>query len=78
MSDTPKYAGKTVIVKTPEEWLAEAGGTRGIRCPDCNCADLRVQNTRDGDGIIKRWRVCRHCGRRIVTNEKPVGQPPPG
>lgn len=75
MSDGKWQAhGKEVVTKTLAEYAAEAAGDgRGIACPDCGCQDLRVQNTRDGNGIIKRWRVCRNCGRRVVTQEKPVG-----
>jgi len=41
----------------------------GIRCPKCNCRDLRVIQTWHGPGVIKRSRVCRHCGHRFPTRE---------
>ena len=44
---------------------------RGICCPKCGCAHLRVVYTRRAWGrkIIRR-RECRHCGRRMTTYEK--------
>lgn len=46
----------------------------GLRCPNCNCRDLRVDYTRrrSHNRIIRR-RVCRHCGRRISTVERIAG-----
>jgi len=41
----------------------------GIVCPRCGCADLRVLNTRHAMGRIIRYRLCRHCERRVVTYE---------
>jgi len=51
---------------------AEAEGVRGIRCQQCNCADWRVETTRRHDGIIVRYRVCRHCQARVTTVESPA------
>lgn len=46
----------------------------GIACPRCGCRDLRVIYTRhQRGGRIRRRRECRHCGRRITTDEKPLG-----
>jgi transcriptional regulator NrdR family protein len=42
---------------------------RGVVCPRCGCADLRVLNTRYQSGRIVRYRQCRHCGRRVTTYE---------
>lgn len=42
---------------------------RGLVCPRCACADLRVLNTRYARGRIVRYRQCRHCGRRVTTYE---------
>ncbi len=50
----------------------ESGGEKGkpgIACPRCGCRDLRVRNTRRTDHAIRRYRVCRHCGRTITTSE---------
>jgi hypothetical protein len=44
-------------------------GKAGIRCPECGCCDMRVETTRRGDGLIVRYRVCRHCGSRRATVE---------
>ena len=41
----------------------------GLVCPKCGCADLRVLNTRYVMGRIVRYRLCRHCGRRVTTYE---------
>lgn len=42
----------------------------GVRCPRCNCADLRVRRTMPATGgKIKRYRACRHCGTRVITVE---------
>jgi transcriptional regulator NrdR family protein len=42
---------------------------RGVVCPRCGCADLRVLNTRHSLGRIVRYRQCRHCSRRVTTYE---------
>ena len=44
-------------------------GRLGLVCPRCGCADLPVLNTRYQSGRIKRYRQCRHCGRRVTTYE---------
>lgn len=41
----------------------------GLECPHCGCRDFRVRNTVVGDNAIKRYRVCRHCGRVRTTTE---------
>ena len=51
------------------EDTARAEGKRGIRCPECGCCDTRVQTTRRGDGMVVRYRVCRHCGNHRTTVE---------
>lgn len=44
----------------------------GIHCPRCYCSDLRVRNTvRLPGGFVRRYRVCRHCGRTVTTLEAP-------
>jgi transcription elongation factor Elf1 len=42
---------------------------RGLECRHCGCRDLRVLYTRQRPRSIMRVRVCRHCGRRVVTRE---------
>lgn len=45
---------------------------RGLRCPKCGCAHLRVVYTRQAwGGALRRRRECRHCGHRITTTERP-------
>lgn len=42
----------------------------GVKCPDCQCADLPVYGTLRMGNRIKRYRACRNCGRRpIITWE---------
>jgi transcriptional regulator NrdR family protein len=43
---------------------------KGIACPNCGCRDLRVDYTRPVVNGRRRVRKCRHCGRRVVTNER--------
>jgi len=43
---------------------------KGIRCPKCNCGDLRVLYTRKAKRGIRRVRRCRFCGRRISSIER--------
>ncbi|GAB6184596.1 NrdR family transcriptional regulator [Thermopirellula anaerolimosa] len=43
---------------------------RGIACPRCGCRHLRTTHTEPlPSGRIRRRKVCRHCGRRMVTYE---------
>jgi transcriptional regulator NrdR family protein len=42
----------------------------GIRCPRCGCRHFYTTNTEPlRDGRIRRRKVCRHCGRKVVTFE---------
>jgi transcriptional regulator NrdR family protein len=42
----------------------------GIRCRGCGCQDLRVTKVmRVRDGMIRRYRECRNCGRTMTTHE---------
>jgi transcriptional regulator NrdR family protein len=42
----------------------------GIRCPRCACRHFKTTHTEPlRDGRIRRRKVCRHCGRKIVTFE---------
>ncbi len=42
----------------------------GLRCPDCGCMHLPVWYTRKRPDRIVRKRICRHCGRHVVTYER--------
>lgn len=47
---------------------------RGISCPKCGCRHFFTTHTEPlRDGRIRRRKACRHCGRRIVTYEVPIG-----
>lgn len=63
--------------------IAPESQADGIRCPKCRCADLRdparwtpgdvpeweVRKTVRVPHAIRRYRVCRNCGRRVRTRE---------
>jgi len=58
-------------VQTPQAPQPE----RGIACPRCGCCHLRTTHTEPlPGGRIRRRKVCRHCGRRMVTYESPPCQ----
>jgi transcriptional regulator NrdR family protein len=43
---------------------------RGIVCPRCGCRHFKTTHTEPlRDGRIRRRKVCRHCGRKIITFE---------
>lgn len=43
---------------------------RGIECLTCGCRHFYTTHTEPlRDGRIRRRKICRHCGRRIVTFE---------
>lgn len=43
----------------------------GIVCRQCGCADLRVYRTvKMTRNRIRRERMCRHCGHKIITTEQ--------
>lgn len=45
-------------------------GQPGIQCPRCGCRHLPVLYTRQRLKKIMRIRICRHCGRRLMTYEQ--------
>ncbi len=45
----------------------------GLSCPKCGCRDLRAYYTRPRKDHILRKRICRYCGKKIVTREKISG-----
>ena len=46
----------------------------GICCPQCGCRHFYTTHTEPlRDGRVRRRKVCRHCGRKIVTYESPIG-----
>lgn len=42
---------------------------KGIRCPNCHCRDWRVGYTRPSENRIRRVRICRNCGKKLITFE---------
>ncbi len=47
---------------------------RGIECSQCGCRHFYTTHTEPlRDGRIRRRKVCRHCGRKMVTFEHPAG-----
>ncbi len=53
---------------TPQPPLSE----RGIACPRCGCCHFRTTHTEPlQSGRIRRRKVCRHCGHKVVTYELP-------
>jgi len=49
----------------------------GIRCPRCGCRHFKTTNTEPlRDGRIRRRKLCRHCGRKVVTFEAPRAATP--
>jgi len=45
-------------------------GDRGISCPTCGCRHFYTTHTEPlRNGRIRRRKLCRYCGRKIVTYE---------
>lgn len=44
----------------------------GLVCRKCGCRHFLVYMTRQKASYIQRVRVCRHCGQRLLTREKPA------
>ena len=50
---------------------------KGLKCPRCGCADFRAEDGRPFDtvktvnipGAIRRYKICRWCGKRVRTRE---------
>lgn len=41
-------------------------------CRKCHCRDWRVYYTREAIGGVNRQRICRNCGHRMNTVERPI------
>ncbi|WP_428937779.1 hypothetical protein [Fontivita pretiosa] len=62
-------------MSTPNTAPPTTEPTVGLACPRCGCRHLRViYGKPKPGGALMRVRECRHCGRRIVTREKPIGR----
>jgi transcriptional regulator NrdR family protein len=46
---------------------------KGLVCLNCGCRHFYVVYTRPRAEKIVRRKECRHCGRRITTQEKTTG-----
>lgn len=52
---------------------AEAMTGDGIQCPQCHCRDFRTYRTAQGLTCVVRYKLCRHCGHKVITStEKPA------
>lgn len=52
--------------------LAEAREERsdkGLQCPRCHCRHFEVWRTVPRPGGIRRERICRNCGKKVMTFE---------
>ena len=48
----------------------------GIACPQCGCRHFFTTHTEPlRDGRIRRRKVCRHCGRKVLTFESTTAGP---
>ncbi|HUX16268.1 MAG TPA: hypothetical protein VMW52_07325 [Phycisphaerae bacterium] len=54
----------------PVDDEAPAGG---LECPKCGCRHLYVRDTDRLAGRVRRYRVCRHCGHVVTTEEHRIG-----
>ena len=62
-------------MEKPETAEKTAPEKRGLECPACGCRHFHVLYTRAAlGGRILRRRECRHCGRRVTTYEKAIGE----
>lgn len=44
---------------------------KGLKCPRCECRHFWTVTTEPHrNGMIRRYKACRHCGTRIVTWEE--------
>jgi len=57
-----------------KKWPAETAAT-GLECRKCGCRHFVVDHTRKVNRMIVRYRRCRHCGQRMTTCERALGQP---
>jgi transcriptional regulator NrdR family protein len=64
-----------MVDQTERKKWDPADNARGLECPECGCRHFHVDNTRKVSRMIIRYRRCRHCGRRMTTCERAVGQP---
>lgn len=51
-----------------------AAEPKGLVCPNCGCRHFYVVYTRPRAEKIVRRKECRHCGRRITSCERVIGE----
>jgi len=57
----------------------EKADDRGICCPRCGCRHFHTTHTEPlRDGRVRRRKVCRHCGRKLLTFESTAAKPSTG
>jgi len=42
----------------------------GLVCRHCGCRHFRVFYVRRRAGYIRRVRICRYCGQKLITSER--------
>ena len=47
-----------------------ASGTVGMSCPKCGCRHLLRYGDGDFPSSRRRYRKCRNCGHRVITDER--------
>jgi hypothetical protein len=66
---TPQRPSREVSQTLPTPQVPKP--ERGIACPRCGCCHLHTTHTEPlPSGRIRRRRVCRYCGRRVITVER--------
>lgn len=57
---------------TLAEMAARSAGTGGrLVCPKCGCADFKTYKTQQGHLSTFRYKACRHCGHKLLTQQPP-------
>jgi len=57
---------------TLAEMAARSSGTSGrLVCPKCGCTDFRTYKTQQGHIATFRYKSCRHCGHKLLTQQQP-------
>jgi len=57
---------------TLAEMAARSSGTGGrLVCPKCGCADFKTYKTQQGHVSTFRYKACRHCGHKLLTQQQP-------
>jgi len=65
----PITTAEPAVPLTPSRPAPIAVEPLGIRCPRCGCRHLPVYYVRPRGRGKLRVRVCRNCGRKVVTRE---------